>query len=128
MRREALYLLDIVEAGERVATFLLDTDEAAFLSDSFKQSAAAFQLSLIGEAIGSLPDDLKQKYPDAEWHAARSLRNILAHRYFAINSRIIWEELWRTFPFCENTCLQFLKSSSLRSNYPDATPILDFVT
>ncbi len=91
MRREALYLSDIVEAADEIAKYLSDTDETSFLTNTIRQSAVAFQLAIIGEAVANLPDDLRTRYPDVEWRAARGLRNIIVHSYFAINWTIIWE-------------------------------------
>ncbi len=114
MQREALYLRDIVDPGEEIATYLIDTDELSFLADSLKQSAVAFQLSILGEAIANISDKFKQKYPDVEWSAARSLRNIIAHRYFAINWTIIWETAVRDVPV-----LQAQVAAILEYEYPD---------
>ena len=58
----------------------------------------AFQFSIIGEAVRNLPDDLKQRYPDVAWVNARNLRNLIAHRYFAISWPIIWDTATLAIP------------------------------
>jgi uncharacterized protein with HEPN domain len=34
---------------------------------------------------------MKQRYPAIAWVQARDLRNLIAHRYFAIDWSIIWD-------------------------------------
>ena len=45
---------------------------------------------MIGEATNRLPDEIKDNYPDIEWHPIRGLRNRIAHDYFGIEYKIVW--------------------------------------
>jgi uncharacterized protein with HEPN domain len=80
LQHERLYLADILEASDKIARFVVVHDASTFMADEQVQSAVAFQLSIIGEATRSLPDDLKQRYPAVAWQDARSMRNIIAHQ------------------------------------------------
>jgi uncharacterized protein with HEPN domain len=53
MRREQLYLLDILEAADAVQRFLDGVEEAGFLQDDLLRSAVLQKLSIIGEAASS---------------------------------------------------------------------------
>lgn len=50
MRREKLYLADIVEAADAVATFLAGVERDRFVHDDLLRSAVLQKLSIIGEA------------------------------------------------------------------------------
>lgn len=98
MQHERLYLHDILEAADAIARFVEDTSRDAFLADSEKQSAVAFQFLIIGEAVRNLPDEMKSRYPDIAWGRARNLRNLIAHHYFAIDWSIIWDTATLSVP------------------------------
>lgn len=55
MRRERLYLLDIVEAADAIRSFLVGVSESAFLGNDLLRSAVLQKLSIIGEAASRLP-------------------------------------------------------------------------
>jgi uncharacterized protein with HEPN domain len=98
MEHVRLYLADILEASDRINRFIAGHDAAIFIIDELAQSAVAFQLSIIGEATRRLPDDLKQRYPTVAWQDARSMRNLIAHQYFAIDWMTVWDTVASDIP------------------------------
>ncbi len=98
MQREHLYVRDIVRACDAIARYVMDIDRDAFLADDLLQSGVAFQFSIIGEAVRNVPVELKQRHPEVAWINARDLRNLIAHRYFAISWPIIWETATVSIP------------------------------
>jgi uncharacterized protein with HEPN domain len=54
MRRDKLYLADIVEAADAVAAFLAGAERERFLQDDLLRSAVLQKLSIIGEAAARL--------------------------------------------------------------------------
>ena len=55
MRREKLYLTDIVEAADAIQLFLRDVSQDAFLQNDLVRSAVLQKLTIIGEAAARLP-------------------------------------------------------------------------
>ena len=53
--------------------------------------AVVRNFEIIGEAASRLPEDLRDKTPEVDWHKIRGLRNRIVHGYFGINYRIIWD-------------------------------------
>jgi uncharacterized protein with HEPN domain len=98
MQREPLYLADILDASDAIAALIEGFDKATFLADPRTQAAVAFHLSNIGEAARNISDELKHRYPWIEWHKARTMRNVLAHQYFAINWSIVWDTATHDIP------------------------------
>jgi len=48
-------------------------------------------LEIIGEAVKSLPDDIKKDYPEVEWRKIAGLRDILIRAYFGVDLEVIWD-------------------------------------
>lgn len=92
MRREDLYLYDIVEAADAIARFTAQTSQAQFADDDLTSSAVLQKLLIIGEAATRLSDDFKSKTREVPWREIVGFRNIAVHAYFAVD----WEMVWRT--------------------------------
>lgn len=90
MRREALYLADIVEAAEAILRFVEGVEREDFLDDEMRQSAVLQKLIVIGEAAARLPPDFRERHPEVEWADIVGFRNIAVHEYFAVSWSIVW--------------------------------------
>ncbi len=91
MRREELYLRDIIEAANFVAQFIAGFDRAAFQQSELVQSAVAHKLSIVGEAAARMPEEVRSRHPEVPWPKIVAFRNIMVHAYFGID----WDEVWR---------------------------------
>ncbi len=85
------YLEDIVEAADRIDRYVAGMDWAAFDADEKTVDAVVRNLEIIGEAARKLPDHVKSRANQIEWPKIVALRNLLAHEYFAVNKRIVWD-------------------------------------
>lgn len=61
-----------------------------FCNDAKTIDAVIRNLEIIGEAARRLPEEIRIKYPDVEWHKIMSLRNVLIHEYPGIDLETIW--------------------------------------
>ena len=66
MRPDRLYLLDIIEAADRVDVHLAERDRERFLADVTRQAAVLHELTVIGEAASRLSESLRQVHPATE--------------------------------------------------------------
>ena len=90
MRREELYLRDIVEAADAIAGFIEDAPRAKFLRNDLLRSAVLQKLTIIGEAAARLPGSFRKFHPAVEWADVAAFRNLAVHAYFAIDWTIVW--------------------------------------
>jgi uncharacterized protein with HEPN domain len=90
MRREDLYLGDIVEAADAIARFLADASRDDFLASDLLQSAVLQKLVLIGEAAARLPAEFRSSHTAVDWRRIVAFRNVAVHAYFAIDWSIVW--------------------------------------
>jgi uncharacterized protein with HEPN domain len=90
MRREELYLRDIIEAAEAIHKFLSGVKKNAFLTNDLLRSAVLQKLSVIGEAAARLPLKFRKSHPEIPWEDIIGFRNIAVHPYFAVDWSIVW--------------------------------------
>lgn len=90
MRREELYLRDIVEAAEAIENFLAGVARENFLESDLLRSAVLHKLTIIGEAASRIPRNFAARFPEVEWAAISGFRNIAIHEYFAIDWNTAW--------------------------------------
>jgi uncharacterized protein with HEPN domain len=98
MRREELYLTDIIEAADAIQKFLRNADQNTFLKDELLQSAVLQKLMIIGEAASRLPKEFRDRHSEIEWEDIIGFRNIAAHAYFAVEWSIVWVAATREAP------------------------------
>ncbi len=91
MRRESLYLWDIIEAADHIAEFLLEADVEEFQKSEVLRSAVVQKLSVIGEAAARLSEELKSRHAEILWPRIVAFRNILVHGYFGIDWELVWQ-------------------------------------
>ncbi len=90
MRREELYLMDVLEAADSIRQFLKGVTREAFLQDDLLRSAVLHKLTVIGEAVARLPQRFRQRHAEIEWGDIVGFRNIAVHAYFAVDWPIVW--------------------------------------
>ena len=90
MRDDRTRLQDIVEAAEAIEKYSARGREA-FEKDELIQTWILHHLQVIGEAARGLSLAFRVQHPDEIWARAVGMRDILVHRYFAIDADAVWE-------------------------------------
>ena len=90
-RSQKLYLADIVESIEAIESFVGGMDLKGFSGDRKTFAATVRELEIIGEAVRNISDAIKARYPDVLWQDIRAFRNMIAHEYFGIDVKIVWD-------------------------------------
>lgn len=99
---------DILEAIELIREYVDGMDFDAFQADRKTQDAVIRNLEVIGEAAKFLPEDIKAKSEDVEWHKIIALRNILIHEYFGVNLNIVWDVITNKLDQLKLACKELL--------------------
>lgn len=55
-------------------------------------------VSEMGEAIKSVPQDVKDRHPQIDWRGLAGLRDIIAHQYFRLDMEFLAPVLHRELP------------------------------
>lgn len=86
-----LYLDDIIESAEKIGRLLRGRSYDAFIADEAVFDAVLFNLQVIGEAAKRLPDIARVSLPEVDWSGPARLRDFIAHHYFSVDARIVWD-------------------------------------
>lgn len=89
-RSLSLYLNDILNSIAKIQKYTRDFDYDDLINNEQVVDAVTHNLLIIGEAVKQIPDYYREKYPDIEWRQIAGLRDVIAHTYFYINPKIIW--------------------------------------
>lgn len=95
------YLRHILEAIERIQTYVGGIDEAGFLASQLIQDAVIRNLEVVGEAsrnIERVHPDFVAAHPELPLAVATDMRNALAHGYFKIDLAIVWKTIQTDLP------------------------------
>ena len=95
------YLGHILEAIERIHSYVEDVDEVGFLSSKIIQDAVIRNLEVIGEAsrnIERVHPEFAAAHPELPLALANDMRNALAHGYFKVDLEIVWKTIQGNLP------------------------------
>jgi uncharacterized protein with HEPN domain len=77
-------------------------------SETLKRSFVR-ALEVIGEAAKNIPDDFRENYLQVAWKEMAGLRDILIHRYFGINYRMVWDVTINKIPDLKSNIQSILR-------------------
>jgi uncharacterized protein with HEPN domain len=89
--KHLLYVLDLLEAIRKIRAYTLGVDETAFLSNEMILDACYHNFLVIGEAVKQFPENLRNQHGHIPWKSIAGLRDLVAHEYFRVDNRILWD-------------------------------------
>lgn len=90
-REPDLLLQDIEEAIMKIKTYTNGMSYESFQNDDKTIDAVIRNFEIIGEAANRIPDEIKDKFNEVNWHRIRGFRNRIVHDYMGVDLEIIWE-------------------------------------
>jgi len=109
-RSDELYLRDIVDSIIAIEDFTKGLMFEQFREDRKTFSATIREFEVIGEGVGKLSDDIKEKYPNSLYQDIKDFRNKLIHEYFGIDAEIVWNTIVEDLPEFKRLVLNILKN------------------
>lgn len=91
-------MIDILEAGEHIATYIEGLDYEDFLDSQLVQDAVMRNLQIIGEAVKRLSPETRVEHPDVPWREMAGLRDRIVHDYFGIDYEVVWSVIAEELP------------------------------
>jgi len=95
------YIAQIEEAARTILKYIENTDYESFKSDLKTQDAVMMRLVSIGELVNRLIDNDPEFISENQripWNMIRGMRNKIAHDYFGIDSRVLFETARTSIP------------------------------
>lgn len=112
------HIAKIEETARIILSYVENLDYESFKKDLKTQDAVMMRLVSIGELVNRLIDhdpDFINDTPQIPWNMIRGMRNKIAHDYFGIDSRVLFETIRSSIP-------QFIEMmQKLRTTLPDET-------
>jgi uncharacterized protein with HEPN domain len=82
---------DLIASAERIERYVARRNASVPADEEALFDAVLSNLQLIGEALKRLPADALAQLPEAADARPARLRDLIAHRYFALDPEIVWD-------------------------------------
>jgi hypothetical protein len=89
---------DIIAAAERALRYTEALTFEEFGADPRSVDAVSYAIVVIGEAAGHVPDAVMRAAPEVPWAEIRGMRNKVAHEYFGVEVKILWQTVREDLP------------------------------
>lgn len=110
MRRDKLYLSDIIESADEIKGFLDGISRDEFLKNNLIRAAVLQKLTTIGEASARLSDDFRKRHTEVAWADIVGFRNIAVHAYFSVEWSIVWTAATEDAPSLRDQISQIIET------------------
>lgn len=104
------YLEDILEAIRKIRAYTEGMDYTAFEGNDLVVDAVVRNLEIIGEASKKVPGEIRERAPSVDWRKVGGFRDVLAHEYFRVNKRIVWDIVENKLDELRTACESILES------------------
>jgi len=95
------YLNHILEAIERIESYVEDMSELEYLESNLVKDAVIRNFEVIGEASHNIEvryPEFNKQHPELPLAVAYQMRNAVAHGYFKVDQEIVWKTIHRDLP------------------------------
>lgn len=89
MRRDVLFVAEMIEAAERIAVLAGDRDVAQVEADTTVREALLWNFTVLGEAAGKVSEATRSAHPEVPWRRAGGLRNRIVHGYWSVDTDVL---------------------------------------
>jgi len=110
-REWKLFIEDILGSIRLIKNYVENMGFDDFKNDRKTIDAVVRNFEIIGEASRFIPDEIKEKYENADWKGIVGLRNRIAHEYFDISLSIVWHIVMKELPTLEDQMKEILEQS-----------------
>jgi uncharacterized protein with HEPN domain len=84
------YIADILENIATMEEMIAGFEYESFVSNTEKKYAVVRCIEIVGEAVKSVPEELKLKHPQIPWKRMAGMRDKLIHAYRGVDYRLVW--------------------------------------
>jgi len=111
MRRNVkVYFQDILDAILNIEEYVGNKGFEEFRQSKLVRDAVIRNLEIIGEAAKNVPKEIKEEHSEIKWREIAGFRDILIHRYFDVNIKILWDLIKDKLPDLKKEVSKILKA------------------
>lgn len=108
-----IYLDHILESISYIQEYTKNVSKDKFLELVSLQDQVVRRLEIIGEAVKSIPDEIRLKYKVVPWKKIAGMRDVLIHDYFEVELDLAWEAVKRDLPALKKQIIKIKKDLKL---------------
>ncbi len=108
------FLRHITEEAEYLIEESSKITQGQFIQDKTLKRAFVRSLEIIGEATKHIPEEIRIKYPEAEWRNIAGMRDRMIHAYFGIDYSLVWLTVTERIPSFKDYIESILQAESIR--------------
>ena len=112
-RHTELRLLDILDAIERVFSYVKGMSYKDFMADQKTQDAVVRNIEIIGEAARGIPKVFRADNSQIPWDDIIGMRNIIVHHYFGILIDVVWDIVKKELPMLKKQIKSIIEVKDL---------------
>ena len=116
-----LFLGDIADACRLIQEFTAGMSGESFAGSALAFHATVRNLEIFGEAAKRLPDEVKARMPEVDWSGATRFRDVVAHRYFALDPAVVWSIVQTKIPALSRAASRVLAEADRSGTVGDVT-------
>jgi len=105
-----VYFEDMLDAILNIEEYVGNTGFEEFRKSKLVRDAVIRNLEIIGEAAKNIPKEIKEEHSEIQWREIAGLRDILIHRYFDVNIRILWDVIKDKLPYLKKEVSKILRT------------------
>lgn len=107
-RSVRLYLIDMMEACDRIIEYTSASSPAQFAADRMKVDAVTRNVEVLGEAAKHVPEDVRKLSPAIPWAEITGMRDVVIHDYFGVDIDIVSDVAFKHVPALRDQLAQLL--------------------
>ncbi len=89
---------DILAAIAEIQKFTAGMDYETFKNDNRSIRAVEMNFIIIGEASNQIPEEVEEQHTSIPWSLMRAMRNRIAHVYFNVDEKVMWDTVQNDLP------------------------------
>jgi uncharacterized protein with HEPN domain len=115
-------LQDLSDTLGEAQSLVARSTEDEFSGDARSLFAAEALIGRVGEIVANLPASFTDQHPGVEWQRIRAMRNLIVHRYWAVDDHALWLALTIHVPALASDLAQVLPAPRPRVQ-PRLSPV-----
>ena len=108
IEQDRIRIEHILESIADIEQFIGSMTREDFIWNKLVRSAVVRQFEIIGEATGSITENLQNQYPEIPWRIIKGFRNVLIHHYFGVDYNEVYTVYESNLPELKNQILSIL--------------------
>lgn len=107
------YLRHILDAIQQIEAYTSSIDYPAFQENRLILDAVVRNIEIVGEAARNISENdpaFTEQHADIPWEAMYAMRNRLAHGYFSVDARTVWQTALEDLPELKGQISGLLKA------------------